>query len=142
VVHTLQSKFSDMVKPYLRDGVLPESNYKKTLKSIHMNIVAANKKSLVNKILGVPPPEIHSSEASLLRRTRTMLSKLRSSYCNDLKSYQARMGSIDSLHPSELMKPGKPTNQPTWQSRKRGWSSGTTFALNSFSHKVGKFDSR
>jgi hypothetical protein len=26
-VHTLQSKFGDVVKPYLRDGVLPESNY-------------------------------------------------------------------------------------------------------------------
>jgi hypothetical protein len=54
IVHTLQSCFDDAVKPYLRDGVLQDSNYKNTIKSIHSSVVAGSKRSLVNRVLGLP----------------------------------------------------------------------------------------
>jgi hypothetical protein len=39
IVHTLQSRFGSVVQPYLRDGVLPPANLKRTLNSIHTLIV-------------------------------------------------------------------------------------------------------
>jgi hypothetical protein len=56
MVHTLQSRFGDTVRPFLTDGVLSEISYKKTIAAIHSKVVADNKSKLVNKVLGVAPP--------------------------------------------------------------------------------------
>ena len=91
--HTLQSRYDEDVKPYLRDGVLPESLYKQTIKDIHTKVVTESKSKLINKVLGRAPPDIDPSEMSLPRLTRSTLSQIRSQYCNELKTYQARIGS-------------------------------------------------
>jgi hypothetical protein len=96
MVHTLQSQFGDTVRPFLTDGVLPEISYKKTIDAIHFKFVAENKSKLVNKVLGVAPPEIHPSETSFLRRSRTTLCQLRSGECNKLKNYQVKIGTANN----------------------------------------------
>jgi hypothetical protein len=99
--NTLQLRFGEVVALYLTDGVLHQVSYKHVLESIHMSIVTENKLSLTSKLLGTASPDINPIEASLPRRTRTTLSQLRSTYCNDLKSYQNRIGSSpDELCPA------------------------------------------
>jgi hypothetical protein len=63
---TLQHSFGNRVVMHLRDGVLPESNYKKVLKTLHIETVTAvcNCRK-PNRVLGTPQPEIHSSEIEL-----------------------------------------------------------------------------
>ena len=94
VVHTLQSRFQHEVEPFLKDGVLPSADYKKTIASIHTSIVASNRRSNKSKLLGTAPPEISPLEGTLPRRSRTTLSQLRSKYCNKLKDYQCRIGTF------------------------------------------------
>jgi hypothetical protein len=68
VLHTLQSKFGHVVEPYLNeDGVLSPVLYKRTLNTIHTQVVDKNKKSLVSKLLGSVPPEISELEKTLPR---------------------------------------------------------------------------
>jgi hypothetical protein len=58
------------------------------------------KKKLVSKLLGTIPPEIDPLEKSLARLTRTVLSQVRSTYCNQLKDYPERIGSAqDDIRP-------------------------------------------
>jgi hypothetical protein len=88
------------MKPYLRDGVLPKSLYKETIKDIHTKVVTESKRKLINKVLGRAPPDIDPSEMSLPRLTRSTLSQIRSKYCNKLKTYQAKIGSFpDNICP-------------------------------------------
>jgi hypothetical protein len=65
IVHTLQSRFGEVIQPFLRDGVLPPANLKKTLKQMHTSAVDKNKRKLVSKFLGGPPPDIDPSESTL-----------------------------------------------------------------------------
>jgi hypothetical protein len=65
VIHTLQSRFNHVVQPYLKNGVLPSSDYKKTIKAIHTSIVAKNKSTLINRSWGRTPPEIDPLKESL-----------------------------------------------------------------------------
>jgi hypothetical protein len=93
VVHTLQSRFGHTVEPFLNDdGVVPEISRKRALKSLHTKAVVETKAKLISKLLGTVAPDIDPSESTLLRRTRTTFSQVRSIYCNKLKSYQARIG--------------------------------------------------
>jgi hypothetical protein len=64
-MNTLQSCFSQDVKPFFVNGVLPPAAYKRTFNTLHMNIVAANKHALVNDLLGIVPPPIDPSEKTL-----------------------------------------------------------------------------
>jgi hypothetical protein len=94
IVHTLQSRFGHVVRPFLNDdGVLPEVLYKRTINAIHTSAVARSKCALKNRVLGTAPPDINPIESSLPRRSRTTLLQLRSDFCKDLKSFQARIGS-------------------------------------------------
>jgi hypothetical protein len=76
IIHTLQSRYDDVVKPFLMDGVLPEASYKRTLKQIHTTVVTECKQKLVNKVLGTAPPDIDPPESSLPRISRTTPSQL------------------------------------------------------------------
>jgi hypothetical protein len=101
IVHTLQSRFGHVVSPFLNDnGVLREIAYKRTINAIHTATVTKNKRALKNKLLGTTPPEINPSEETLPCKSRTTLMQLQSTYCKDLKSYQARIGfSPDNVFP-------------------------------------------
>jgi hypothetical protein len=92
VAHTLQSRYGHEVEPFLQDGILPPAAVKRTLKEIHTKVVADHKRTLVNKVLGSSPPPVDPSEQTLGRPTRCTLTQLRSDYCKNLKTYQARIG--------------------------------------------------
>jgi hypothetical protein len=76
----------------LVNGVLSEANLKKSVKALHTSVVATNKGSLINNILGTPPPEVDPSERTLGRRDRCTLTQLRLEYSNSLNSYKERIG--------------------------------------------------
>jgi hypothetical protein len=81
IVHTMQSRFGHVVKPYLTNGILCQVSLKRTSKAIHTNTVTANKHRLNNKLLGGP------------QTLRCALIQLRSRNCKDVKSYQHQIGS-------------------------------------------------
>jgi hypothetical protein len=96
-IDMLQSRFGDVVKPFLRDdGTLAAVSYKCTINAMHISAVAKNKASLTNKLLGCAPPDINPIEESLHRQSRRVLSQLRSDYCSSLISYQALIGNSPS----------------------------------------------
>jgi hypothetical protein len=103
IVHTLQSRFSHEVQPYLTNGILPSSNYKKTIKAIHTKVVARNKQTLRNKILGRTPPEIEPLEDTLPRHTRAVLCQLREGYSGPTKSDSTRHKTIYALYAVETL---------------------------------------
>jgi hypothetical protein len=53
IVNTLQSRFGEVVEPYLTDGVLQQVSYKHVLESFHTSIVTENRHSLPS---GDSPP--------------------------------------------------------------------------------------
>jgi hypothetical protein len=54
VVHTLQSRYKELIQPYLTDDAMLELNYKKLIKDMHTKTVEKGKRVLVNPILGGP----------------------------------------------------------------------------------------
>jgi hypothetical protein len=102
IIHTLQSRFGKSVRPFLnREGVLLEISNRRTLSALHTAAVTASKAKLVNKLLGRVSTDFNLIEDTLPRRTRTTLSQVRSTYCNKLESYQARVGQPPSdLYPA------------------------------------------
>ena len=92
--HTLQSKVSDVVQPYLNaDGVIEPGTYKATIDSIHTDIVSdAISRLAPNRILNCAPPVIDNKENYLPRITRATLAQLRSGFCSRLNDYQFKIG--------------------------------------------------
>ena len=67
-------------------------NYKEGIKTIHTNSVKETiSRQADSKVLGVPAPRVQASGRILPRRTRTILSQLRSGYSTHLNSYLARI---------------------------------------------------
>jgi hypothetical protein len=92
-IHTLQSRFGDVVNLFLRDdGTLAAVSFKRTMNALHTLAVAKHKVTITNKLLGCAPPEINPIEETLPRRSKCVLSQLRSDYCSSLMSYQALIG--------------------------------------------------
>ena len=90
---TLQSKHLSSVSTFLTDGVIPPSEYKSTLKSIHTNAVAsAISNHEFSRVLGGPRPDIDPSESSLSRAERATLAQLRSGTCQCLQDYKLMVG--------------------------------------------------
>ena len=90
---TLQVSFGHRVAPFIRDGVVSCSNCKKVLTALHTTTVKDSISSLgPNRVLGIPPPQIHASERLLPCAYHTTLSQLRSGFCKDLETYQQRIG--------------------------------------------------
>jgi hypothetical protein len=81
IIRTLKSRFQDVNEPFLFNGVLPEARYKRTIQTIHTNVVSTSKRRLVNRVLGRAPPDIDPSESSFPKRSRSTLSQLRSEHC-------------------------------------------------------------
>ena len=69
-----------------------ETTYKAAIKCIHKKTVAATLSSYPpNKVLGTAPPEINPEEEDLPRKSRSLLSQLRSGYSKLLNSYNHRL---------------------------------------------------
>ena len=92
--HTLRSKCIADVQPYLEDdGSLGRGQFSHVKNKLHTDIVDKSIRNRApNRVLGVLPPPIDASEASLPRKTRTTLSQLRSGHCARLRDYQLRIG--------------------------------------------------
>ena len=90
--HTLTSRHSQAVAPFLRGGAIPDGGRADALKDLHTSAVAVavnNMDSNPNRVILARPPAIHSSEAKLPRHWRSALSQLRSGFCRCLNSYRA-----------------------------------------------------
>ena len=86
---TLQIRFGDYIKDiHPHDTALEPDDYKMLLKRIHtesVNTTISNFEN--NKVLNELPPPINDAEKELPRRTRCLLSQLRSGYSSMLNSY-------------------------------------------------------
>lgn len=91
--HTLQSRFSPDIRPFLDNGVLPDTQYKTTQKHLHTIAVRDELQSQPpQKLLNVKPtPDVAKSEHRLPRAAQSVLSQLRSSYCSSLGAYKHRI---------------------------------------------------
>ena len=89
---TLSTKHSDALQHYTREGITDNVIYKEGIKNLHTAAVAraiANQRD--NKVLNQPAPRIDKSEATLPRKTRSILAQLRSGYSTHLNSYLHRI---------------------------------------------------
>ena len=95
--HTLDTKHSNSIKSILPNGIADEDTYKRKLKEIHTATVSTSiNNQNANKVLNSAPPPIDPSEKSLPRRTRTLLSQLRSGYSSFLNSYLHAINAADT----------------------------------------------
>jgi len=89
---TLVTKYAADVSPFTINNTIDDLNYKEAVRSIHTTSVQRTiQRQAPNKVLGVPAPNINKNEKTLPRRTRTLLSQLRSGYSTHLNSYLARI---------------------------------------------------
>ena len=90
---TLGTKFSADIRAIIpKELVIGDTNYKEALRSIHTSSVQQTIENQdQNRVLGIPAPAIDPSEKTLPRRTRTLLSQLRSGHSTILNSYMARI---------------------------------------------------
>ena len=90
---TLRSKCWDHVEPFLQDGILPANAVKEAMRGIHVRVISDTVDALPpNRVLGTMPPLISPEEPSLPRKTRSVLTQLRSGFCANLNDYQHRIG--------------------------------------------------
>ena len=83
---TLRSKCWDAVSPFLQNDVIQPSQ-----------VVSDTVNSFgPNRVLNALPPLIHYRESSVPRRTRSILSQLRSGHCSRLNNYRHRVGRSDT----------------------------------------------
>ena len=125
--HSLNTKFADSIRPLAPDGAIDDQSYKEGLKKIHTNCVTnVIRQENDNRVLGAPAPRISSMEKTLPRRTRTILSQLRSGFSTHLNHYLNRInpnmypdrcpdcgqGPHDTQHLFNC--PAKPTSLDPW----------------------------
>jgi hypothetical protein len=80
------------VEPLTAGGVVDTRQYRAGLRRLHTEAVhEALQDYAPNNVLGCSPPAVAASEQQLSRRARSVLSQLRSGYCNLLNSYKARL---------------------------------------------------
>jgi hypothetical protein len=93
---TLSSKFSNVVAPFLQDGIASDLTYKRTKDAIHTTALHDSISKLKpNPVLGVKAPEVDASELSLPHAHQTNLNQLRSGKCANLRSYLHFIKSVD-----------------------------------------------
>ena len=90
--HTLDTAFGEEVKNMIPPEGLDNTVYKSLVKQIHTNSVATTITNLKNnRVLNEPAPPVNKSEKQLPKRARTMLTRYRSGFSNDLNSFIARI---------------------------------------------------
>jgi hypothetical protein len=87
---TLQHRFGGDVEQFLNDeGVIPQISYKRAVKTLNTEAVAAALSTAgPNRLLGTRPPAVDPSEATLPQVTGSTLSQLRSDFCKDTGAYK------------------------------------------------------
>ena len=94
---TLLTEYGTEISNMIPEEGLNSDNYKANLKHIHTESVRAVIANQANSIvLDEPAPSIDISERELPRRTRTILSQLRSSYSSHLKTFLHSIGASDN----------------------------------------------
>ena len=92
--NTLATLYHDDIAHLVSEGGNTNATHKIGLRVIHSEEVEKYIQSAPhNKVLNAPPPEIHTEEKTLPRKTRSTLSQLRSGYSTYLNSF---MSLIDS----------------------------------------------
>ena len=88
--NTLSSRHGQYINNLMSNN--QDRSHKSLLKQIHTESVAATIAAQAdNRVLGIPPPDVDKSERRLPRRTRSLLSQLRSGHSSMLNSYIARI---------------------------------------------------
>ena len=77
--------YSNLVDPFLRNGVLPPGSRHTVISDLQTAAAAAVAMERNPK----RPPEVEKSESSLPRHWRSTMSQLRSGFCCCLRSYEA-----------------------------------------------------
>ena len=93
---TILTNHSTYIKNKVNNTPLEEDQYKRILKEIHTEEVNNVKVNSTNKVLNNIPPEIHSEERTLPRKTRCTLAQLRSGYSPFLNSYLHSINASDT----------------------------------------------
>ena len=94
---TLSTEYMHDVAHLVKEGGNDRATHKTGLITLHTTAVQSYISSAPhNKVLNAPPPEIHAEEKSLPRRTRSVLSQLRSGYSSFLNAYMHRINKIPS----------------------------------------------
>jgi hypothetical protein len=89
---TLQHRFTKEIEQYTNKGVELALNYKKDVKAIHTKAVSSALSTREhNHVLGVPAPEVHPSDKTLLHALT--MCQLCSGHCNALQSYKHKINS-------------------------------------------------
>jgi hypothetical protein len=91
---SLQAKYGAAIAPYLHDGTIFPSSYKKVLKALHTSAMQSAINGLAdNRVLDTRPPEVNLKEEMTLQRPdRSTLRQLQSGHCKGLKEYQHFIG--------------------------------------------------
>ena len=86
---TLSTKYADEIKQCTREGNTDNVIYKEGIKNLHTatTVARAIANQRDNKVLNQPAPRIDKSEATLPRKTRSILAQLSSGYSTNLNSY-------------------------------------------------------
>ena len=90
--HTLDSRYNTYISSLTNNIPLDQPSYKMLLKTIHTDSVRDTIASQVpNPVLNLPAPQINDDETTLPRKTRVILSQLRSGHSSFLQSYLNRI---------------------------------------------------
>ena len=82
----------EVVGRWIGEGGIDQDNKKQILAGLHAEVVAGTILGYPpNPVLGERPPEVSSSERSLLRSARSGLAQHRSGYSTMLHSYKSRI---------------------------------------------------
>ena len=74
------------------NNTITEEDYKVLIRDVHTRCVTETIATYTeNRVLQAPPPAIAPDEARLPRRTRSILSQLRSAKCSKLNCYRSRL---------------------------------------------------
>ena len=85
---SMLTRFAEDIRPLAPTGISDDINYKEGLKTLHTSSVQATiAKQSDNAVLGTKAPKVNKSETILPRKTRTILSQLRSGYSSHLNTF-------------------------------------------------------
>ena len=95
--NTLSSRHGQYINNLMSNN--QDRCHKSLLKQIHTEAVAATMAAQAdNRVLGIPPPDVDKSKRRLPRRTRSLLSQLRSGHSSMLNSHIARIRKDPTLY--------------------------------------------
>ncbi len=88
---TVFTRFKPIFDQHFSDPPATDKHAKEMMKTLHTHFVAEYRASTSNRVLHQTPPTISASELTLDRRTRTILSQLRSGFSSILMNYRHRI---------------------------------------------------